>query len=249
MSDESTGPDTDNGPADPAKDSEAAWDRYINEGVPAPSEEKTRPDPPSPDPGNAPEYPIVPDLEDDDEVIDPIQIKLEEIHEGVEGLRRDFEIKLKNDAQKNRIIDGLHQELQAYKNDIVKSHLRSLVMDVIQFIDNTRKLVQHYRTVDPADVDLGKLMNLLSGIPSELEDLIGRQGVTPFTCEGREFDPGRQRAMKRIPVPDEDKDKTVAENLHPGYLWDGQVIRPEMVTVHVFEAPPVEPETQEGTSE
>lgn len=257
MSNESTGPDAARHAsahrADPAKDSEAAWDRYINEGVQEPpAPEETPPEPPPADSEEDPGYliaPEVPDIDDDDEIIDPIQIKLEEIHEGLDGLRRDFEIKLKNDAQKNRIIDGLHQELQAYKNDIVKSHLRSMVMDVIQFIDNTRKLTQHYGAMDPADMDPGKLFLLLDGIPSELEDLISRQGISPFTCEAREFDPGRQRAIKRLPTPDPEQDKTVAETLHPGYLWDGQVIRPEMVTVHVFQPAPAEPEPQEGTSD
>ena len=280
-------------PPDPAKDSEAAWDRYINEGVPNPSgsadesaasdpppSEPTSdhvlpdipppdPEPPSREPEIAPE--VAPDFgantgpdigsgmdddpgyliagEDDDEIIDPLQIKIEEIYDVVEGLRRDFEFKLKNDAQKNKIIDGLHTELQAYKNDIVKSHLRSLVMDVIQFIDNTRKLTQHYATLGPAEVDPVKLLNLLNGIPSELEDLLNRQGVSPFTCEERTFDPSRQRAMKRIPTPEADQDKTVAETLHPGYEWDGQIIRPEMVKVHVFQPAPAAPETQEGTSD
>jgi molecular chaperone GrpE len=301
-------------PPDPAKDSEAAWDRYINEGVadppadpddaedpagaakpsadsadvpepgarppgtgdpPAePAVDTTLPDMSAPESGLAsapesksgpgptlePEPAFVPEAEpleddpgfliageDDDEILDPIQIKLDEIHEGVEGLRRDFEFKLKNDAQKNKIIDGLHTELQAYKNDIVKSHLRALVMDVIQFIDNTRKLTQHYATRDPADVDPTKLLNLLDGIPSELEDLLNRQGVAPFTCEDAAFDPSRQRAMKRIPTPEAGQDKTVAERLHPGYEWDGQIIRPEMVMVHVFQPAPAAPEPQEGT--
>jgi molecular chaperone GrpE (heat shock protein) len=284
-------------PPDPAKDSEAAWDRYINQGAPnpagpaisadtpegsaetpaAPAPDHVLPDisdsepesdgapappgrepetAPEPNLGAGPEPAMGPDLdddpgyliagEDDDEILDPIQIKLDEIHDVVDGLRRDFEFKLKNDAQKNKIIDGLHTELQAYKNDIVKSHLRSLVMDVIQFIDNTRKLTQHYATRSPSEADPVKLLNLLNGIPSELEDLLNRQGVSPFTCPDRTFDPGRQRAIKRIPTPEENQDKTVAETVHPGYEWDGQVIRPEMVKVHVFQPAPAAPEPQEG---
>lgn len=290
MSNDSPGSGAANSPhgqPDPAKDSEAAWDRYINEGASDPkgaadAVEPAAPETPpaeptsghvlptrhSPESGPPPREPEIgpptgPNVgsdidddpgyliagEDDDEIIDPIQIKLEEIHEVVEGLRRDFEFKLKNDAQKNKIIDGLHTELQAYKNDIVKSHLRSLVMDVIQFIDNTRKLTQHYATLEPAEVDPVKLLNLLDGIPSELEDLLNRQGVSPFACEGRTFDPSRQRAMKRIPTPEADRDKTVAETIHPGYEWDGQIIRPEMVKVHVFQPAPAAPEPQEGTSD
>lgn len=254
MTNESTGPGSAHR-ADPAKDSEAAWDRYINEGVPdaspdSPAESKTPPDePPPPDPEEDPGFLVAGEGANDDDIIDPVQLKLEEIQEGMDRLLRDFDLKIKNDVQKNKIIDGLHQELQAYKNDIVKSHLRSLVMDVIQFIDNTRKLTQHYSTQSAEEVDPTKLLNLLDGIPSELEDLLSRQGVTPFTCEVREFDPGRQRALKRVPTPRPEMDKTVAETLHPGYQWDGQVIRPEMVTVHVFQPAPAEPEPQEGSSD
>lgn len=149
-------------------------------------------------------------------------------------IRKEFQGKLKFDTHKNKIIDKLHQDLQAYKGDFVKKSIKTIIMDLIQLIDNIRKLGDHYSARDPSENDPGKLLELLKNIPSDLEDLFYRQGVHPFTCESDDFDPTRQRVLKTLITQDPDKDKTVAESLRPGYEWDGQVIRPEMVAAYIY---------------
>jgi molecular chaperone GrpE (heat shock protein) len=91
-----------------------------------------------------------------------------------------FKAKLKYDAHKERIIDHLHQELQAYKNDIVKKHVQSLIMDLIKIIDDARKFTEHYRTKEPSLEDIAKLLDFLDHIPSDLEDILLWQGIKSF---------------------------------------------------------------------
>ena len=172
-----------------------------------------------------------------EEIIDPLFLKLEEVQNQLQKLGADFQSKLKYDAHKNRLIDDLHQELQAHKDDLVKRFLRSMMMDLIQFIDSLRKLTEFYAAQDPNRVDPEKLIDLLKNIPSDLEDICARQGVMPFSCEGGAFDPTRQRVLKQVDTTDSSRDKRVADRLRPGYEWDGQVIRPEMVAVYTCKAP------------
>ncbi len=167
-------------------------------------------------------------LEDDD--LDEIR----EIREELGQLRNEFSEKIKFDAHKNGIIDKLHEDLQEYKGDILKKYLQSIIMDIIQIVDNLRKLANHYVALDPSEIDPNKLLEILKNIPSDLEDLFYRHGVRPFTGNGDEFDPSRQRVLKTLVTEDEEQDKRVAESLHPGYEWDGQVIRPEMVAAHIY---------------
>lgn len=163
-----------------------------------------------------------------------LEMGLERIENQMAQLRAEFEGKLKYDAHKNAIIDKLHQDLQEYKSDFLKKYLQSIIMDIIQIIDNIRKLVDHYEQQEVPNIDPRKILDILKGIPSDLEDLFFRQGVKPYTCDGDGFDPSRQRVLKTLTTRDQEKDKTVAESLRPGYEWEGQVIRPEMVAAYVY---------------
>ncbi len=164
-------------------------------------------------------------------VIAPQLIK---IIQRIDILHQDFESRLKYDTHKNKIIDNLHKILQDYKNDFLKKYLKSVIVDVIQIVDNIRKLANHYKGRTLSEDDALKLAELLESIPSDLEDLFYRHGVKPFSCEGDSFDPTRQRVLKTVETADESKDKSVAERLRPGYEMDGNVIRPEMITAYIF---------------
>ncbi len=166
----------------------------------------------------------------------PLTEKLEGIEGQLAQLRQEFQGKLKYDAHKDKIIDNLHKELQEYKKDVIKKHMQSIVMDMIKIIDNIRRLTEHYNAQDPSESDPQKLLNLLEGVPSDLEDLFYYQGITPYTCNASAFDPSRQRLLKTVQTADKSLDKTVAESLRPGYEWDDKILRPEMVAVYVYDA-------------
>lgn len=159
---------------------------------------------------------------------------LESIQEKIEGLSREFQGKIKYDAHKEKLIDSLHQELQEYKNDLLKKHMMSMIMDIIKIIDNIRKLTAHYAAMDPSEIDPAKLLDILKTIPSDLEDLFSWQGIKPFSSVGAPFAPNRQKVLKKIETTDEQKNKTIAESLRPGYEWEGKILRPEMVSVYVL---------------
>jgi molecular chaperone GrpE (heat shock protein) len=169
-----------------------------------------------------------------------VRARLDGISGQLEALRDEFSSKIKRDAFKDKLIDSLHRELQSYKNDLVKKHVQSMVVDVIKIIDDIRRLSDHYRAMAPEELEPAKLLRILRRIPDDLEDIFYYQGVKPFTCDGPDYDPSRQRLLKRVETADSLLDKTVAESLRPGYEWDGKMIRPELVAVYVYRKPSVE---------
>ena len=174
------------------------------------------------------------------DIIKPVDLKLDGIGKQLAELRKDFQFKIKNDAQKDKVIDSLHQELQLYKSNHLKKYLLPTIMDIIQFIDGLRKLIKYLAIDRPEENDsqrILKLTKLLKSIPSDLEDICSKQGISPFKCSEAAFNPGRQRILKKIFMEDAEKDKTVAESLRPGYVWDGEVIRPELVSVYLYKVP------------
>ncbi len=218
----------------------AVWDQLVNE---PPSTESIDEEPiltlssqiPEDQPDSGDDI-IIPEEEG---IIDPVFLKLDEIEGQINELRKDFNLKIKIDEQKNKIIDSMHNELQAYKDDILKKYLTPLIIDLIQFIDNMKRVNKFYNIKNPCGSDPEKLLGLIESIPFDIEDICARQGVTPYNCEGNIFDPIRQMVSKRIETADKTKDKTIAERLRPGYEWDGKVIRREIVAVYTYKEPEI----------
>jgi molecular chaperone GrpE (heat shock protein) len=160
---------------------------------------------------------------------------LADIQSQLAQLKAEFAGKIKYDEHKDEIIDKLHQELQEYKQDIVKKHILSIVLDVVKVADDIRKWIAYFRSLDVSQRDPVKLFRYLEAIPSDLEDIFYWQGVKPYTNREGIFDPAKQRTIKKITTDDPSKDKTIAKSLRPGYEWEGKVIRQEMVAVYVYE--------------
>jgi|GEM_PF-1789752 len=232
------------------------WDQYIND---PPSEDPTgfTGDGARHAPGRDGKIPTAGDCINKDglvisseaDVMAPIDQKLADIAKQLSDLRKEFQVKIKTDAHKEKVIDNLHKELQQYKNNHLKKYLLPTIMDLIQFIDGMRKITDYLTVQRLEDNDpqpLTKLIKLLKSIPPDLEDICCRQGITPFKCNDITFDPGRQRILKKIKTEDREKDKTVAESLRPGYVWDGEVIRPEMVSVYIYRTPELEKKAGDG---
>lgn len=180
----------------------------------------------------------MPIIEDMPEIREPAPIDFQDHFDAIQAqiaqLQDEFAGKIKYDVHKDEIIDKLHQELQEYKQDIVKKHILSIVLDVVKVADDIRKWITYFKSLDVSQRDPVKLFRYLEAIPSDLEDIFYWQGVKPYSNQEGIFDPARQRAMKKITTDDVSKDKAIAKSLRPGYEWEGKVIRQEMVAVYVY---------------
>lgn len=174
------------------------------------------------------------DFDEQDDSNETLIAAVNDLRKQMKALADEFEAKLKYDTHKNRIIDGLHQELQQYREGLIKKYFHSMVTDAIKIIDDIRKLKAHYEDEPPTEETLPSLLGFLEDIASDIEELFSWQDVKPFTCESANFDNTRQRVIKKIETNDPQMDKKVAESLRPGYERDGKVLRPEMVAVYVY---------------
>ena len=152
----------------------------------------------------------------------------------IQELARSFESKLKYDAHKNKIIDGLHQDLQEYRQGLLQKYLQRIFIDVIKIIDDMRKFAAHHTNTHTHDETVEKLIKFIINTASDLEDLFTWEGIIPYTCEEDRLDTGRQRVVDKIVTDDPEKDRTIAARLRPGYEYEGKVLRPEMVNIYIF---------------
>lgn len=153
----------------------------------------------------------------------------------ISDLSAQFESKIKYDKHKEEIIDKLHSENQAFKNDLYKKLILPLVNEIIFMLDDYSTLFKKHSESDITEVDVPKLLKQFGGVSEDLENLLYNNGIDVYSVEGEQFDSSKQKVIKTIPTDDPLKDKTVCEKLKKGFVLDGKIIRMEHVSCFKFE--------------
>lgn len=149
----------------------------------------------------------------------------------MQGLRQDFDTKLKYDESKERQVDSLHQELQAYRAGLHFKILRPLFVDLIALHDDLDKMVESMTMqgqAEPAD----RTVRNLRSFQETIEEILRRNGVEVFTVDGDEYLANRQRALQVVDTADPALDKRIARRMRKGFEYENKVLRPELVLVY-----------------
>ena len=102
----------------------------------------------------------------------------------------------------------------------------SLLRELLPVLDNFERALQSART-EPTAAAVTAGVDL---IQRELLRVLEKFGVTSFTSVGQPFDPERHEAIARVPAQGQ-PEGTVVDETARGYLLNGRVLRPAMVTV------------------
>jgi hypothetical protein len=152
-------------------------------------------------------------------------------------LAKDFEVKLKYDASKQQLIDKLYTENQNFKEGIVKKFRHTMILAVIEQIDDAAKQTTFFTNAEFTEDNYRKLLANYCDIAEGFQNmLLEKFDVNAYRCETETpFDAKRQRSLKTTPTDDQTKHKLIKQSLRPGYETDdGFVLRPELVEVYVF---------------
>ena len=168
-----------------------------------------------------------------DTILNDIAASLSALEKKADTMQSDFQSKLKYDAYKDKIIDTLHAELQRYKNDLLTSLLRPIYMDIIELVDDTRKLLKDLDKRDASEQP-EQMKKIITNFPGDLEDLLYKHTVEIAVSDATLFNPTVQKAIKVVPTDDEALDKTICERIKNGYSLNGKLIRHEIVSVYQF---------------
>ena len=164
-------------------------------------------------------------------VLGSVERLAEQLGRRLDLLQTTFERELRAESTRERVVDRLHAELQEYKQDFLLKVQRPIFIDLIQLHDDIGKMIDT-GTSTGADPDASvRLRGTLESIQTAIEDILYRQGVEPFTLDGTEFDPRKQRAVSTHATDDPALNKRVATRLRKGFCSGDKLIRPEIVTV------------------
>lgn len=134
--------------------------------------------------------------------------------------------------------DNLKKRAARDKENTVKFANESMLRDLLPVLDDFDRALT--AVAAPSDDDAHK--QLFEGIQMVHRAFMGqleKHGVTPFECVGEPFDPNLQEAVQQ--VPSEVEAGRVAQELRRGFMLNGRLLRPAMVTVSL--GPPGEAES------
>src|SRR5262249_4179295 len=126
----------------------------------------------------------------------------EDLGRRIDALRSTFEREIRAEANRERVVDRLHAELQDYKQDLLLKVQKPIFVDLIQLHDDVGKMSAARASTDSDLLGDASVRALLESIQTAIEDILYRQGVEPFSLESGEFDPRRQRALTTVPTED-----------------------------------------------
>ena len=148
-----------------------------------------------------------------------------------------FNQKIANDKHKDQLFDKMHAELVKYQQGSIDKMVDDMDMDVILLSDNTKQVIDAYKDSEPTKENYIKLLNQFQGISDELEDILFRQGIEPYTVEDDEFDPKKQRVIGKVTTDKKELNNKVASKGVVGYEKDnGQVLRRENVNIYTYQS-------------
>lgn len=125
-------------------------------------------------------------------------------------------------------LDNARKRAQRDREEYIRFANESLLRDLLPVLDNFDRAIQAARASAGAEAFVAgvELMQ------RELLRVLEKFGVTAFSAVGELFNPKRHEAVARVPATDH-PEMTVVEETLRGYLLNGRVLRPAMVTVAV----------------
>ena len=186
--------------------------------------------PPPPVGRQTPDSPAPPDASED--ALESVAGRLETaIAAGVTSILAEFRENFALDRFKEDQINRLHEEVQAFRNDLVLRTVRQVLQGLIRLHDDMGKVLASLRGRPAEELTPERLLHQIEGFQDDVELLLGQHGVERFEAAVEELDPRRQTALRTLPASDPAQVGRIAERLRPGFEQGDVLLQKERVAV------------------
>ena len=130
------------------------------------------------------------------------------------------------DAQAQRVqadFDNYRKRNQSVRADAYDEGIRDMITGLLPVLDNLERAL----AIETADE---KLHTGVDMVLKQLNDLMGKRGVTVIDRQGEPFDPNLENAVLQG-TPEDGEKGTVCQVLQKGYKMGNYVLRTAMVKV------------------
>jgi molecular chaperone GrpE len=136
------------------------------------------------------------------------------------------------DRFKEEQITKLHDELQAYRNDLVLRPVRQVLQGLIRLHDDLGKVTASLRQKPAGELTPERFFQQFEGFQDDVELLLSQNGVERFEFTGEDFNAHRQTALRTVPTEDPSLVGRIAERLRPGFQQGETLLQKERVAVY-----------------
>jgi molecular chaperone GrpE len=144
-------------------------------------------------------------------------------------------LKKERDSVYDRLLRA-QAELENYKKAINREKAkwvsvvpRELIADLLAVLDSFEIALRNAASEDQWNEETLTGFEL---IYKQFQDNLGRAGLSPIDATGQKFDPRLHQAVALLATVDLEEN-TVIEEMRKGYLLNGNLLRPAMVSVSV----------------
>jgi len=136
--------------------------------------------------------------------------------------------------------DNFRSRTLREKNELYRRANMDLVEELLPVLDHMALAIEAAEQHDPQ----GTLVEGFKLVAEQLQNALGRFGLTPLDAEGETFDPNKHEAISHLPSADVPEDKVILQ-LRRGYMFGDKLLRAAQVTVSSG-AGPVAEESGQG---
>lgn len=126
--------------------------------------------------------------------------------------------------------ENLRRRTEKEKSDLLQYGLEKMISDLLPVLDSIETARGDMKNEDHLSIDSLKAGFDLVG--KQLVDALNKHGLSAVNSDGAPFDPNLHQAIQRI-ESDTAEGETVKQSFVRGYLLNGRLIRPAMVSVEV----------------
>ena len=148
-----------------------------------------------------------------------------------------------SDSDGSEIEDNINpfESLESWFNSLSEKEHRKFVRsnkELAAILESARRVFKD-RQLQP-QTDLSQFQRNLEIVRIELEEVLYRMDVTPYSEDLTKLNTAWHKTIGTIETNAPDEDKVVAEKRKTGFNWRGKVFRPEEVIIYRYK-PPTEP--------
>ncbi len=145
-----------------------------------------------------------------------------------------FNQKLAFDSFKEKQIDRLHDEIQAYKSDLLAKAGQPLISAVIKLHADAGRLISGIAREDPAALTPERIIGLFDSFRDEIADLLAARGVEMFHSAADEdrFDARRHALAGTVETSRPELVGRIARTTQPGFEHGLTMLSKEKVLIY-----------------
>lgn len=150
----------------------------------------------------------------------------EEIREA-EQEARDLELRLERITAD---FESFRRRQAREAEDAVRFANERVLKELLPVLDNFDRAERAVEAAAAGDAQAARLVESLRAVARQIDEVLGRIGVTPFSTLGQPFDPQKAEAVgmrEDAAVPPQ----TVVEEYQRGYMLHDRLLRPAVVVV------------------